>query len=277
MIHSGLTPGASSSGDTRIRVCGVSFLNTVPLVRGFTHGPQQGIFNLTFKVPSALADDLDANRTDIGLLPCAELDRLGVDHLDDLGISCHGAVRSILLVSRVEPSRIRSLAADANSRSSVMLTRILLNERYGAQPQVFVKPPNVEEMLREADAALLIGDPALHVDPAKLQYRVLDLGQEWCEMTGLPMVFAVWAGARRHLTAEVADIFMQSYRYGISKLDEISAEAPSHHGVSADMARTYLTHYIKFELNSEARRGLALYRSKVAELRALDTLPAATR
>jgi predicted solute-binding protein len=268
-----LTPGDTSSGDVRLRVCAVSYLNTVPLIRGFTDGPQRGVFDLSFKVPSALAGDLEAGRADVGLLPCAELDRLGVDHLEDLGIACRGPVRSILLVSRVEPARIRSLAVDASSRSSVMLTRIVLAERYGVRPQLFVRRPDLGEMLQEADAALLIGDPALRVDPAKLPWHVLDLGEEWCSLTGLPMVFAVWAGARRHLTPAVADAFVQSYRYGMSRLDDIVAEAPSLHGVSQELARTYLTEHIKFELNSEDRRGIALYRRKVAELRELDLAP----
>ena len=222
-----------------------------------------------------LADRLGSGQVDIGLLPCAEIDRLGAAYLDDVGIACRGPVRSILLVCKVEPSRIRTLAADVSSRTSVMLTRIVLAERYGVRPEFITMQPDVDAMLSRADAALLIGDPALRLDPARVSYRVLDLGAEWVDFTGLPMVFAVWAGARRHLTAAVADVFVQSYRYGMSQLDELIREAPALHGVSQELARTYLTEHIRFELNDEDRKGLALYRSKVAETRAVDLAPAA--
>jgi predicted solute-binding protein len=221
-----------------------------------------------------LADHLSAGEVDIGLLPCAELDRLGVHHFDDVGIACRGPVRSILLVSTVEPARIRTLAADVSSRSSVMLTRIILAERYGVNPEFITMAPDLGTMLANADAALLIGDPALKVDPATLPYLTLDLGAEWLEFTGLPMVFAVWAGRKQVLTPDVAGVFVQSWRYGMAHLDDIVREAPAFHGIAEELARTYLTEHIVFELNSDHRKGLALYRSKVAALRSLDLLPA---
>jgi predicted solute-binding protein len=221
-----------------------------------------------------LADRLGSGQVDIGLLPCGELDRLGADHFDDVGIACRGAVRSILLVSRVEPARIRTLAVDVSSRTSVMLTRIVLAERFGVRAEFITMAPDLDTMLASADAALLIGDPALRVDPVSLPYLTLDLGAEWLELTGLPMVFAVWAGRKQVVTSAVADIFVQSYRYGMSKLDEIVREAPALHGISEELARKYLTESIQFELTSEHRKGLAMYRSKVAALRSLDLLPA---
>ena len=239
----------------------------MPLIRGLTHGPQQGIFDLTAEIPSVLADRLSAGQVDIGLLPCAELDRLGVDHFDDVGIACRGPVRSILLVSRVEPSRIRTLAADVSSRTSVMLSRIILAERYGVSPDFITMAPDLGTMLAKADAALLIGDPALKLDPATLPYLALDLGAEWLELTGLPMVFAVWAGRKQVLTPDVAGVFLQSYRYGMENIDDIVQEAPALHGISVELARKYLTEHVVFELTSDHRKGLALYRSKVEALR----------
>ena len=99
-------------------------------------------------------------------MPCAELDRLGLDFLPDLGIACEGPVRSILLISRRPFDDIRTLAVDSSSRTSVALARILLAERYGCQPLITAHAPSLEEMLAENDAALIIGDPALHLDPA---------------------------------------------------------------------------------------------------------------
>ena len=112
-----------------MRVSAVSYLNTWPLVWGFLHGPQQGFFDFRFDLPAQCAAALGTGDADIGLVPCAELDRLGLDFLPDLGIACEGPVRSILLISKCPFARIRTLAVDSGSRTSVALTRILLAER----------------------------------------------------------------------------------------------------------------------------------------------------
>src|SRR5207248_359598 len=104
--------------------------------------------------------------------------------------ACRGPVRSILLIAKCPAPEIRTLAADTSSRTSVELARVILSRRYGAMPVRIPHAPDLPAMLRAADAALIIGDPALALDPAHLPYRVYDLGAEWVEMTGLPMVFA---------------------------------------------------------------------------------------
>ena len=109
---------------------------------------------------------------------------------------CHGPVRSILLISKVPFQQIRTLSADSSSRTSVMLSRIVLARKYGAFPEIRTHRPDLAEMLDFDDACLIIGDPALVLDPATLPFHVLDLGAEWTEMTDLPMVFAVWAERR---------------------------------------------------------------------------------
>ena len=153
--------------------------------------------------------------------PCAELDRLSLDFLPDTGIACKGAVRSILLTTKVPPRLIRTLAVDTSSRTSVMLARIILAERYGSTPTLIPMQPDLHSMLAEADAALIIGDPALRLDPARLQYQVLDLGSEWLALSGLPMVFAVWAGKAACLTRKSVRCFGASCLYGLDRLDEI--------------------------------------------------------
>src|SRR5829696_4773005 len=115
------------------RVCAVSYLNTQPLVWGMLHGKQQNRFELTFCVPAECADRLAAGTADIGIVPCAELPRLGLEIIRGTGIACHGPVRSILLISRVPPGQIRTLATDSSSRTSVMLARILLAKRFGVE------------------------------------------------------------------------------------------------------------------------------------------------
>jgi predicted solute-binding protein len=148
-----------------------------------------------------------------------------------------------------------------------MLSRIIVAERYGVTPQIVIMQPDLEGMLSTADACLIIGDPALAVDPAVLPYHVLDLGAEWMELTGLPMVFAVWAGRPEVITPEVRSVFLDSYRFGQSQLELIIEHAVLTRGLTAEQARKYLTESIVFELGPEERRGLEVYRAKVAEFR----------
>jgi predicted solute-binding protein len=230
------------------------------------HGQQKNAFDLSFSVPSVCADRLAAGEVDIGIVPCAEMPRLGMEIVPDVGIACRGPVRSILLISKVEPRRITTLASDSSSRTSAMLTRIVLHRAYGVRPKIVTMPPDLPSMLAAADAALIIGDPALHLDPSALPYYVLDLGEEWLKLSGLPMVFAVWTGAPRFITDSVRDIFIGSCRYGLERIDEIAESAPLTHGVPADLAREYLTRHIVFELTDGERRGLARFLQWAAEL-----------
>jgi chorismate dehydratase len=243
-----------------LRVSAVSYLNTWPLVWGFLHGPGQGKFDFRFDLPADCAQALATGAAGIGLVPCAELDRLGLDYLPDLGIACEGPVRSILLISKRPFGKIGTLAVDSGSRSSVALTRILLAERYGCQPQFRPMKPVLEEMLAMCDAALIIGDPALHIEPDLLPYQTLDLGAEWVAWSGLPMVFAVWAGKRAELTADVAQAFSDSCQWGRNHLDEIVERANRERGFGAELARKYLTEHIVYGLGPRHREGLELFR-----------------
>jgi len=219
------------------------------------HGPQRGLFDLDFRIPSRCADDLAAGAADIGLIPSFELTRQNLEVIPGPGIACRGPVRSILLISSRPAGEIRTLAADSSSRTSVNLVRVVLERRYGAAPVSISHPPDLEAMLRVADAAVIIGDPALRIDPASLPYYVYDLGGEWVEMTGLPMVFAVWAGRKGVVTPEVAEAFRESWRYGRDRMDEIIAlEAPLR-GFAPELVEEYLTRRIVNELARANTRG----------------------
>ncbi len=243
-----------------MRVSAVSYLNTWPLVWGFLHGPQKGLFDFRFDLPAECANALASGDASIGLVPCAELDRLGLDYLPDLGIACEGPVRSILLISKRPFGQIRTLAVDSGSRSSVALSRILLAERYGCRPQFVPMAPDLEPMLAECDAALIIGDPALRIEPEHLAYEVLDLGAEWVDWSGLPMVFAVWAGKTSHLTSDVARAFADSCDWGMSHIDEIVVAASRERQFDESVAREYLTRHIVYRLDARHREGLELFR-----------------
>ena len=120
-------------------------------------------------------------------------------------------------------------------------------------------------MIEDADAALLIGDSALQLRLDTLPFEVIDLGFEWTAMTGLPMVFAVWAGRKGCASEEVTRAFMDSCRFGLSAIDEIARTRAEAHGVSETLARQYLTEHIRLELKEREYEGLQLYLQYAAE------------
>ncbi len=223
------------------------------------HGDQRGLFDLSFSIPAECADALAAGRADIGIVPSIELTRQPLEVIPGAGIACHGAVRSILLVAKVPPDRIRTLAADASSRSSVMLSRVILARRYGAEPRLVSMPPDLPKMLQAADAALVIGDPALRIDSAALPFPVLDLGAEWCEMTGLPMVFAVWARRRDVPPAGLTAAFENSCRYGLSHIEDIVRQEAAPRGITEALARDYFARNVVLELGQREYEGMRLF------------------
>src|SRR5271170_3811564 len=229
------------------------------------HGEQQGLFDLSFAIPAECADRLESGLADIGIVPAVELNRQKLEIIRGAGIACHGPVRSIFLISKVPYGEIRKLAADSTSRTSVALSRVILARQYGVEPHVQSHAPHLPSMLENADAALIIGDAALVLDPTELPFHVLDLGAEWVKMTGLPMVFAVWA-ARSELPAQDPKPFLDSMRFGLEHIGDIARSEHAKVGVSEELARTYLENNIVFELGEREYAGLDLYLRYAAEL-----------
>jgi predicted solute-binding protein len=238
------------------------------------HGAQRGLFELDFRIPAECADQVANGTADIGIIPSFELTHLDVAVIPGTGIACHGAVRSILLASSRPAGEIRTLAVDTSSRTSVQLARVILERKYGVAPVTIPHAPDLPAMLRIADAGLIIGDPALRVDPSSLPYHVYDLGQEWVDLTGLPMVFAVWAGRLSVMRPGVAEAFRDSYRFGRERMEEIvAAEAPGR-GFPPEFVREYLTTNIVHELGPREYEGMELF---LRYARALAPRPQASR
>ncbi len=244
---------------TPIRLCSVDYLNSAPLVWGLLHDAPQGAFDLQFRVPSECARLVESGGVELGNIPVIELARLNLEMVRGVGVASRGAVRSILLVSKRPLNAIRTLAADSSSRTSVALTRIVLSRRYGVEPLFTPCAPDLDSMLSLADAALIIGDPALRLDCATLPYEVADLGQEWTEMTGLPMVFAVWGGHKRHITPKVVEALNASCHFGRAHLDDIVKIDGPARGIPEALARDYLSNHIVNELGDKEYEGLQLY------------------
>lgn len=221
------------------------------------HGPENDGVELSFSIPSECARQVEDGQIDVGLVPVAEVARQGLEIVPGVGIACFGPVRSILLFSRVPLGKIKTLAADLSSRSSVQLARVILRERFGVTPHVVEQEPVLGSMLSTADAALIIGDPALRLDPEALPYEWLDLGDEWKKLTGLPMVFAAWAG--KAPASELATITVESYRFGQLRLDEIIDSEYQKRGISRELAANYLRQHIRFVLGEREMEGLRTF------------------
>ena len=224
---------------------------------------------MDFAIPSILSERLKNGLADVGNVPVIEYARQKLELIPGAGVACHGPVRSILLVSKRPPGEIRTLAADTSSRTSVELCRILLSKKYRVEPEVRRHAPDLQAMLRDCDAALVIGDPALRIDPARVGRRVLDLVEEWVEHTGLPMVFAVRAGAARHVTPEVQADLLGSVRYGREHLEDVIARESAARNFDVELARRYLSSHIVNELGPRDYEGLRAYLRAAAELGAL--------
>jgi chorismate dehydratase len=244
---------------SKLRVGAVTYLNSVPLIWGMVEGPQREQVHLSFSIPSVCAEQVRRSEIEIGLVPVAEIARQGFETVPGLGIACLGAVRSILLFSRVPWRRIRSLATDTGSRTSVELARIILRERFGVEPEISEAHPDLDKMLSHADAALVIGDAALRLNPEKLPIESLDLGTEWLDLTGLPFVFAAWAGRPAIPLHHVSKITSASYEFGKARLTEIVRREYQDRGITRELAERYLTRHIAFELGAKEVEGLETF------------------
>jgi chorismate dehydratase len=275
----------------KLRISIVKYLNTAPLVRGFTHGPLKGKYDLSFTIPSQCADDMRAGHADVAIIPAIELQRIDdLVVLPDLAIAAKNRVRSLLIVARKPIQDVKSIALDRSSRSTQALTRILCAEHWHISPQFSEASVTAATMLGRGDAALLIGDPALRLaisiadratigpagellcDASKAgvnadgTLHVYDVVQEWRRLSGLPAVLAVWAARRDLITPEIIADFNASKAYGVAHLSEISAAAAQEQGMPAPELLSYLRNNIDFTLDRENLAGLELYYFLAAKL-----------
>lgn len=243
---------------TKPRISVVQYLNTVPLIWGMLHGEQRGKFELDFTTPARCADAVHQGTADVGIIPSIEYPRLErAEIVAGVSIAAKGKVRSVLLLSNTPVGKIGSVALDNSSRTSIALVTILLREFYGRAFEPIPFAPDPDAMLERADAALVIGDPAL-------AYRgraatVLDLGEEWKKFTGLPFVFALWVGRAEAKLGRWRADFTSSRDYGLARVDEIATQYAPRYGLSREEVKVYLTGNIDYTLDEENLKGLGLF------------------
>jgi chorismate dehydratase len=278
---------------TPLRISAISYLNTAPLMWDFEHtnagrdnaGRDKSgrDFDISYTLPSACARALQAGTTDIGIIPAAAYAQIpGLMILPGVAIASRQPVRSILLVSKVPVDKIRTVALDTSSMTSVALTKILFEKWMGGGRTFISMEPNIEKMLSAHDAGLVIGDPALQIDRSR--YFTLDLAEEWIRHTGKPFVFAFWAVRQEALredslrdaaSHDLAAIFQRSRDHGLepASLDQITREWAPRLGLTPSTIRSYLTENIYYELDPPCLEGLQLFYRYAAEIGALPAAP----
>ena len=221
-------------------------------------GEQQCKYELAFTTPAGCADAVRDGEADIGIIPSIEYQRIGgLRIISGVSIAANFEVKSVLLLSNIPAESIRTVAADNASRASVALVQILLEKFYGRRLEMTPADPEPEEMLKRADAALVIGDPALaYRGPAPYSY---DLAAEWRKFTGLPFVFAFWAAGESAAVEEVGRDFRDSRDFGLARMDEIAAEYAPKYKMTPEEVKFYLTHHIDYNLSEDHQRGLKLF------------------
>jgi chorismate dehydratase len=276
--HTGLLESNISSMK-RLRISAISYLNTAPLMWDFEHGDAGPAFDVSYTLPSACAAALEKGSADIGIVPAVAYASVpGLTILPGVAIASKRAVRSILLVSKVPLEKMRSVALDTSSLTSVALTKVLFAKWWGGERRFAPMAPDVDKMLEHHDAGLLIGDPALQVDRSR--YLAYDLAEEWIRLTGKPFVFAFWAVRQSVLkdassAFDLATIFQDSRDHGLqpANLDQIARHWGPRLRMSEAGVISYLTENIHYYLDEACLDGMRLFYHYAQECGALPPAP----
>lgn len=272
---------------SRLKISAISYLNTAPLLWDFERPLANSDFELSYTIPSGCAEALRTGAADIGIIPAAAYATIpDLFIIPDVAIAARHQVRSILLIGRRTPPSVskeewlrgvRTVALDTSSMTSVALTKILFAEWMGGAREYEPMAPDLESMLSNCDAALIIGDPALQID--RSHYFTLDLAEEWVARTGKPAVFAFWAIRQQSLAghdlAAIARAFKDSRDHGLAveNLEAIAQKWALSLGLAVEIIRAYLTQNIYYYLDDPCLQALQLFYRLGAKVGALPTAP----
>jgi len=243
-----------------LRVGVVAYLNAIPLWDDLRGAPD---LEMIADSPARIADALACGEIDVGLAPVVEAFRHGLTILPTVGVAGRGAVRSVLLLSRVPTDRIGSVALDPSSRTSAALVQLLLRRRLGLRPELVPGPLDGPPIPDGVDAGLVIGDRAMRVETTGFETH--DLGDWWWQETSLPFVFAAWAGADPVALQALAPRFEAALEHGLAHLDELAEREAPRRDLGAEVARSYLREAIRYRLDDDDRRGLTRFAELLRE------------
>jgi chorismate dehydratase len=248
-----------------VRIGAVGYLNARPLT--WALDARSDRWDVRYDVPSVCADLLHGGSVDVGLVPSVEyLHAADYCLVPGVGIGSNGPVASVALYSRVPLDRVRTLALDTSSRTSVALTQVLCRHRFGIAPELVPHGPDLAAMTRRCDAGLLIGDPALDADHQSLGLDKIDLGAEWTAMTGLPFIYAAWTGRRGALDADAVRLLQDAQSEGVAHVADIAAEYARGNSAVEERAAAYLRDNVRYGLGPIEAEGLQRFLDYAADL-----------
>ncbi|HEY3317870.1 MAG TPA: menaquinone biosynthesis protein [Coriobacteriia bacterium] len=266
----------------RPRLGHIQFLNCLPLYYGLVKSDALLDVELLKAPPRRLAEMLVAGELDAAPIPAIEYARHADDLvlLPDISISSDGEVQSILLVSKVPAEDLggKTVALTDSSRTSQVLAKILLAKHWGVVPRYAEMPSDLASMMREADAALLIGDDALRAYHQPMAELKFDLGSVWKEHTGLPMVYAVWAVRREYAEANPAEVqrldwaLNESMRYSAEHAEAVAEYAARWEPMPVNFFASYYD-TLRFSFGERFREGMMRYFAEAHDIGELERVP----
>lgn len=253
-----IVSGSGFTFQMKLRISLVDYLNSAPLGWYFLHGPARERFEVVPSSPARCADDLAAGVVDVGLIPSIEYQRIaGLTVIPGIAVAAAGPVRSVLLVRPKSRPAIRSVALDTSSRTSAVLLELVLRGRFGIEPDLVPHPPDLDAMLARCDAALLIGDAALRLQPEELE--IVDLAETWVAWQQRPFVFAFWACRPVVNIGEMRGVLNRSLEEGLMNIDRIAAEEAPGSGLPVETIASYLRQNIQFRMGPAEADSLRVF------------------
>lgn len=241
-----------------LRISAVSYINTHPFVYGIKHSGFLKNYILTLDTPAVCAEKLLAGKVDIGLVPVVVIPKLKEYYIfPDFCIGANGPVLSVLLHSDVPLAEIKNIFLDEQSKTSVMLVRILAKYWWKISPQWLRGKKGYEKKIKGTSAGVIIGDRNFSLS-GKYKYQY-DLAEEWKYFTGLPFVFACWV-TNKDLNEEVARSFYKSLNYGIEHIKKsIKDISLSHSTLDEKIINNYLYHYVNYYYDKPQKTAMDLF------------------
>ena len=248
-----------------VRIGAVGYLNARPLTWALDRSPER--WRVRYDLPAICASLLHRGDTDLGLIPSIEyLQSPDYRFVPGVGIGSRGPVASVALYTRVPLDRIRHVALDTSSRTSVTLIRVLCHHHFRIEPQFVPHGPDLAAMARDYDAGLLIGDPAFDADHEALGLTKIDLGEEWTRMTGLPFIYAAWTGRAGAISSGDVRELQEAQDEGVRSTAAIAGEYGGGDARRTARAAVYLRDNVKYGLGADEAAGLQMFLDYAAEL-----------